>query len=1046
MDDFERFNDAQRRAVTAPLHPMLILAGPGTGKTRTLVGRIVYLFRHHQIAAHRMLAVTFTNKAKEEMKHRLRQQLGDTASDLMVGTFHRFCMTVLREQYEHADLPKQFGIADENAQLLTLARVSRIQDAKSLNTVLNAISTYRLNRTNLNLGLLSVAEKWIDPYHQELRNNRLLDFDQILLFTQRLFADHPDIVEAYQQRFDAILVDEFQDTDPVQYAIMKALAWQHRNIFVVADDDQSIFAWRGAHIENIEQYTRDFGCGDEQVIVLHENYRSAQQIIDTATRLINQGPRFREKWIRAMRLPDGIRAAKPEFHAFADDETEIQFIIERIKTLLSQPSASTETPNTSPTLRYADVAILYPTHAIGQQLETKLLAAHIPCQLIKRQGIFDQPDVRKILLFLKLLSNPQDDLALEQLFELELHNDPVFQQIRSLKRQQPSFRQTLYWLSTTRVELEGISPGELARVISTTSGVVANMRTYLEEHPELRLAEVINHLCTLTRSMSANSIHRYAPQLSDPLNIPEMQTFVDRIVQAQAAQETLIICGEDTLAVQLCQALLMKYDPTRRIVSQVTSTGQPLRSVSEKSLFICLDQHSFEQYEALFSNLTGCINLSGTGFPPVVIVFKLLQALSAAAIPKAFKKYTVFDLETTSGDIRTTRIVEIGAVKVRDGQMVAEFGKLVNPEQPITQGAYNVHHIAEEDVRDQPTFAELLPGFLDFIGDDILVAHNGLAFDFPILMRQYKEVTGKTLPNRRFDTLPLARRLFPGEKASVDVLMQRFGIPASGERHRALDDTRFLAQIFERLQEVECSLNRRAEHEDLLELVALGLYVTNSDRLQPTNCGENDSVCTEERLLFRLGAWKLLSRFSELPVELQPLYHSHKPGIEALLEELTEDNTEEQRSPVEQMFSGREIALAHLKDLAASFDAEPLQDAIPHFLDHTALYNSQDELRDINAVNLLTIHSAKGLEFPVVFVSGVEKGNLPSFYAVREDGELQQKRIDEQRRLLYVALTRAKHRLIVTYVNKRGEYEKKRSQFLVELGVEVEDTEKQEDR
>ena len=140
----------------------------------------------------------------------------------------------------------------------------------------------------------------------------------------------------------------------------------------------------------------------------------------------------------------------------------------------------------------------------------------------------------------------------------------------------------------------------------------------------------------------------------------------------------------------------------------------------------------------------------------------------------------VLDLETTSGDTRSAGIVEIGAVKVRDGEIVEKFGRLVNPEMPITQGAFEVHGISDADVQDQPSFRELLPEFVAFIGDDLLVAHNGFDFDFPILWRLYREATGKLLSNRRFDTLPLARRLFPGQKNSVDGLMQRFGI----ERYR----------------------------------------------------------------------------------------------------------------------------------------------------------------------------------------------------------------------------------------------------------------------
>ncbi|MBD3307015.1 hypothetical protein GF339_11410, partial [candidate division KSB3 bacterium] len=355
---------------------------------------------------------------------------------------------------------------------------------------------------------------------------------------------------------------------------------------------------------------------------------------------------------------------------------------------------------------------------------------------------------------------------------------------------------------------------------------------------------------------------------------------------------------------------------------------------------------------------------------------------------------------------------------------------------PITQGAYKVHGISEKEVRDQKSFKEILPEFLQFIGDDMLVAHNGLSFDFPIFLRVYREIMGESFPNRRFDTLPFARRLFPGQSASVDALMQRFDIPDSGGRHRALDDAQYLAHIFERLQQVEHSLTRRSEHEDLLEIVALGLYLDPD--FFPPQVPENATPSAqhaEEALFFQLGVRKLLSRFSELPEPFQPLLAQHNKELHALFEQLAVPEQQAAAQP-QPLFDGRQVSIARLKELARAFPGDNLHETIQQFLDHAMLYATQDDLREVNAVNLLTIHSAKGLEFPIVFISGVEKGNLPSFYSVREEGSLRDKKLDEQRRLFYVAMTRAKHQLFITYVDKRGEYPKKRSQFLIELGIE----------
>ncbi|GAK56867.1 ATP-dependent DNA helicase PcrA [Candidatus Vecturithrix granuli] len=1091
MDFLQQLNEKQRQAATAPKEPLMVLAGPGTGKTRTLIARILYLIHAYQIPPHKIIAVTFTNKAKEEMRHRLREELGDRANDVRIGTFHHYCLDTLREYYQQAQLPKQFTIADEMTQLMILSRAAHIVDERSLHTVLNAISSYRLNSSSLNPTLQGIAVKWLQPYHRELMKNRMIDFDQILLIARDLFQKFPEITEQQQQRFEAILVDEFQDTDPVQYEIMRLLAWQHRNIFAVADDDQSIFAWRGAHIGNINRFVEEFACQD-RVIVLNENYRSAQCIIDIATQLLQAHRFIAKEIVAAGEAGNGQVPANREFLAFADDEAETQFILEQIQAL-TQPHQPTEqeyeevleTP-----LRYADIAILYPNHAIGEYFESRLLAARIPCQLVKRQGVFDQEDVKKILLLLKLLQNPEDDVTLEQYVELELNNPLIFEQIKAWKSPRRSFKQTL--LQGMRYEnLSGMSKGQFRKTISTYFGVISNLLSYIDNNPTSSLTDLINMICNLTQPAHSFSIHSYVHFMLDPCDIAGMPETVEKVRTMLASNEgTLYMIEGDPDVARICTSLLQKALPMfqeristlplfRNTTVKFNPTISPrLRSVSGKSdvesrrpdversrddiseadLFLCLDQPSAQSLRQAFPEIVQkqlivmeSINESpsiiqdvqGTlfsAFSSPVTVFKLLQAFSTADARKPFRDYVVIDLETTSGDTRTTRIVEIGAVKVRDGNIVATFGALVNPEQPITQGAYQVHGISDDDVRNQKTFKELLPELLEFLGNDMLVAHNGFDFDFPILLRLYRETTGSLLPNRRFDTLPLARRLFPGQPASVDALMQRFQIQDTGNRHRALDDTLFLVPIFERLQEVEQSVNRRSEHEELLELVALGLFLENPDRLsslqESTSCTP-EAVWREERLLFQLGARKLLSRFSELPEAFQPILAQYQSAIETLTNQLLSD--QEEANADHYFFSGRDVSIARLKELAGTFKTNAIHEAISQFLDHATLYTSQDDLRDVNAVNLLTIHSAKGLEFPVVFVAGVEKGNLPSFYSVREEGELREKKLDEQRRLFYVAMTRAKQKLFVTYVNKRGEFPKKRSQFLIELGIETQE-------
>ncbi len=1053
MTFLNSLNDKQRQAVTAAKHPVLVLAGPGTGKTRTLIARILYLIEHEHIRAHHILAVTFTNKAKEEMRARLREELGDQASDANIGTFHHYCLEVLRAYPHEACLPRQFTIADETAQLMALSRVSRIGDERSLRTVLSAISSYRLNKHTLNPAFQTIAERWLVPYQQELQKNHLLDFDQIIVRVQELFATHPDVVHIQQQRFEAVLIDEFQDTDPVQYGIVRTLVQPHQNIFAVADDDQSIFAWRGAHVGNIQRYIRDFEC-ENHVIVLEQNYRSAQCILDVAAQLLHEH-RLIEKALHAIEdAHHGGIPAEHRFLNFADDDDETQFIIQQIRAF------------TTAGLRYADIAILYPNHAIGERLETHLLAANIPCQLVKRQGVFEQGDVQKMILLCKLIQNPDDDLALEQFVQRELRNDLAFQQIVSLKSKDQTFKHTLH--TAMNAHLPGISKGQLRKLTSTCFGTISNLISYVEHNPQAELGELMNLIWNLVQPEQAVTIHSKAQKLRDPFELPGISGAVECISATIADGGTIFLTGQTPDVREVCCALLERVvDEVQRKTTSAAETSQQQKSLSQVSrlrsgahlrpadLVVCLDVESAdalpddapalilqnvrtEHDKAFWSQKRPAGGfVIGSPFSAVLLVFKLLQAVRTVGASKPFRRYVAIDLETTSADTRTTGIVEIGAVKVRHGEIVDRFGTLINPEMPITQGAYKVHGISDEDVRAQPTFKEVLPELLDFIGDDLLVAHNGFGFDFPILWRLYRKVTGgKILPNRRFDTLPLARRLFPGQSNSVDGLMERFNIRDVGGRHRALDDTVYLSPIFERLQEIEQSLNRRTECEELLDIVALGLFV---DGVRSSADDEQSPFNTaEERLLFQFGARKLLSRFAGLPESLQNLFADHHEAIQHCFETWADADADEQQQAL-QIFNGKEAAIARIKELAAAFQGESLRERIQHFLDHATLYATQDDIRQVNAVNLFTIHSSKGLEFPVVFVSGVEKGNLPSFYSVREEGDLRDKKVDEQRRLLYVAMTRAKYTLFVTYVDKRGDHPKKRSQFLIELGVEREE-------
>ncbi|MBL8192380.1 MAG: ATP-dependent helicase, partial [Blastocatellia bacterium] len=286
MEILNQLNEMQKRAAYAPLGPWLVLAGPGTGKTRTLIARISALIDHYHLRPDKLLAVTYTNKATEEMRERLKATLQDQAMSLQVSTFHAFCISVLRECHEKVKLVKHFTIADEDCQLRIVARIApMLSGERHMRYLISRLSGSRLN-PNEGKPLTALEQQLQKRYDNELKKNALIDFDDILFLTQRLFFENPAILSRYRKAFDAILVDEFQDTDRVQYEILRQLVSDHQNLFVVADDDQSIFSWRGANPTNIDLFLRDFAR--DNIIVLTENYRSRPEIISQAQHLISQ--------------------------------------------------------------------------------------------------------------------------------------------------------------------------------------------------------------------------------------------------------------------------------------------------------------------------------------------------------------------------------------------------------------------------------------------------------------------------------------------------------------------------------------------------------------------------------------------------------------------------------------------------------------------------------------------------------------------------------------------------------------------------------------
>ncbi|CZI02769.1 TPA: DNA helicase II [Legionella pneumophila] len=399
-------NEKQRDAVTSPLGNMLVLAGAGSGKTKVLVSRIAWLIEEQHLSPHAILAVTFTNKAAGEMRSRLSSMLSTPTLGLWVGTFHGLCHRLLRRHYKEANLPEQFHILDSEDQARVIKRVilslnldPEQWQVKQAQAFINSKKDEGLRPQHinaLNYGPTKTLVSIYKAYEDVCQTSGVIDFAELLLRTHELLRDNEEILAHYRERFQAILVDEFQDTNTIQYAWIRLLAGDHTAVLAVGDDDQSIYGWRGAKVENIQQFVHDFK--DTQIIRLEQNYRSTAMILNAANALIhNNSTRMgKELWTA------GSEGEKILVYSAFNELDEARFVTERIGMELNQGASADE------------IAVLYRSNAQSRVLEEALLRAGIAYRIYGGVRFFDRAEIKDTLAYLRLLVNPNDDTAFER--------------------------------------------------------------------------------------------------------------------------------------------------------------------------------------------------------------------------------------------------------------------------------------------------------------------------------------------------------------------------------------------------------------------------------------------------------------------------------------------------------------------------------------------------------------------------------------------------------------------------------------------------------
>jgi DNA helicase II / ATP-dependent DNA helicase PcrA len=410
MDLLKDLNPQQVKAVTVGSGPVLVLAGPGSGKTRVLTHRMAYLIGAMGVRPYSILAVTFTNKAAREIDKRVRNLIPHDLQGIMMGTFHSVCARILRREAEYLPINANYVIYDDDDQSSVVKRSIRELNIDEKiykpSNILNAISLLKNDMIlpeNVPVKGYkdSVVQKVYERYQQVLVSNNAVDFDDLLIYTARLLEEKMEVRERYSRRFEHILVDEFQDTNIAQYTLLRYLAYVNKNIYVVGDEDQSIYRWRGADYHNVERFVSDFPGTTK--ILLEQNYRSTQTVLNAARAVID---RNRHRTPKKLFTERGT-GDKIKLFVARDDRQEAEYITQKIAELIN-----------SRRFKSSDCAIMYRTNAQSRLLEEAFIKAGMPYRLVGAQRFYGRREVKDVIAYLRLVHNPADEVSLARVINV----------------------------------------------------------------------------------------------------------------------------------------------------------------------------------------------------------------------------------------------------------------------------------------------------------------------------------------------------------------------------------------------------------------------------------------------------------------------------------------------------------------------------------------------------------------------------------------------------------------------------------------------------
>lgn len=998
-------NPSQLEAVTHRPSPLLVLAGPGTGKTRILTHRIAWLIHEKESQPEHILAITFTNRAAEAMRERLFALLGEQAGRVWVYTFHGTAMRILRRFGTRIGIESDFVIVDEDDQyhiltrVLSEARLSReIYSPGRLLAYLGERKNALADPITPPAGSDPVLGQVAAAYEAWLRRHHALDFDDLIRYAVLLLRQDEETRQHFQRTLTHILVDEYQDINDAQYELIKLLAPLGSSITVVADDDQAIYGWRGARPELIDRFVQRYR---PTLIRLDRSYRCPPTILAGAQRMM-AGQRDPERWrpLRSVVAHDA-----PIYHyIFHDSQQEKRWLVTLVNKLIQERG-----------YRPGDIAILYRTHQIGDPVEQWLTEAGLRVQRLRKDSFFDEPVVREIVRFLQMVRR-----VTEANFGAGIHF-PVrhIDELTMIRLHRLAQAKGIDLVELARRIQMGTSDPDLASISPLTRNYLSHFLQWLDALPDLRseAGAAIRQLFQLLNQQRSPWRAADIPILAELPALTEGEDVITALATAVAERRPILILHPADIdgyaAALIWRHTLVDYlDTLPRTLSYEEWQGV----ASPNTLVLALGRPPATKPLPASAMIL-------EAKPPLgaltVVAWRWAQRLLASYEKLEEECVVVYDLETTGIHVRRDEIVELAAARYCHGRPVDEpFFSFVRPERGyIPPAATQVHGIRYEDVATAPPLREVLPRFLDYLGDDTVVGHNIARFDNRFLDRACGLLCNRGFSPHYVDTLRLARRLWPDEPHyDLAALRKRLGLPAVVE-HRAGADVQATAEVFLALLHHVRREKEREALAEVLPLVGMGLLAT-----APASDGVVSTLLDGAARMVVVGRGQALldELIEELPLHLQATARAlHRRLADHPLPTTSEDT---RWAEIESHF------LRHLE----AFQRYSADRSLAAFIDYQSLLTNTDtfahELEE-DSIVLMTLHNAKGTEFPVVIIFGVEQNHLPLWRAADDPAQLA-----EERRVFYVGLTRAKEAVYLFSVRDCGDgFKHQPSRFALEI-------------